>query len=66
MPRKKLSSHPLETLNGVRGVQGVRNTLAGLAQEFIIWERRYSTILVPGGGLVEESTERDLGHVCCK
>ena len=35
MPGNKLSSHPLETLRGVRGVHGVRNTpaLAWIAEE---------------------------------
>ena len=33
MPGNKVSSHPLETLNGVRGVQEVSNTLAWLAEE---------------------------------
>ena len=33
MPGNKVSSHPLETLNGVRGVHEVSNTLAWLAEE---------------------------------
>ena len=83
------SSHPLETLNGVRGVQEVRNTPAWLAEErssrnevmshntIVVSgricntvgprRRTRNTIIVPGGGLVEESTgERGFGRVCCK
>ena len=33
MPGNKVSSHPLETLNGVHGVPGVRTTLAWLAED---------------------------------
>ena len=33
MPGSKVSSHPQETLNGVRGVHEVSNTLAWLAEE---------------------------------
>ena len=33
MPGNKVSSHPLETLSGVRGVREVSNTLARIAEE---------------------------------
>ena len=33
MPGNTVSSHPLETLNGVCGVHEVSNTLAWLAEE---------------------------------
>ena len=33
MPGNKVSSHPLETLDGVREVHEVSNTLAWLAEE---------------------------------
>ena len=55
MPGNKVSSHPLETLNGVRGVHEVSNTLAWLAEELTSRNENYNTIIVPGGGLVEES-----------
>ena len=33
MPGNRVSLHPLETLNGARSVQGVRYTLAWVAEE---------------------------------
>ena len=61
MPGNKVSSHPLETLNGVRGVHEVSNTLAWLAEELTSRNENYNTIIVPGGGLVEESRGKGEG-----
>ena len=56
MPGNKVSSHPLKTLNGVRGVQEVRNNVARLAEELSSGnEIIVLQSVVPGGGLVQES-----------
>ena len=57
MPEIRVSSHPLEALDGVRGVQGVRNTPAWQAEELSSRNE-----LIPFGGLVEESMGKGVLH----
>ena len=69
MPGKKVSWHPLEKLNGLRGVQGITNTLAWLAEELSSRNEIRILQVFRAEDLwrsQESRGERGLGQVCCK